>query len=53
MRTVLLFCYLTVAACAAPQERGSDGMTSQQQSQQGAQSEEAKEREKAYKRGGY
>ena len=32
---------------------GSDGMASQQQSQQGAQSEEVKEREKAYERGGY
>ena len=53
MRAALLFCYLALAACAAPQERGSDAIATQQQSQQGDQSEDAKEREKAYKRGGY
>jgi hypothetical protein len=53
MRTTLLFCCLALAACAAPQQR-SDGTAAQQAGQeQGGQSEDAKEREKAYKRGGY
>jgi hypothetical protein len=53
MRTALLFCYLALAACAAPQERGASTAGQQAGQEQGAQSEEAKEREKAYKRGGY
>jgi hypothetical protein len=54
MRTALWFCVLALAACAAPQERDGGAATQQAGQQQGnVQSEDAKEREKAYKRGGY
>ncbi len=53
MRAALLFCYLALAACAAPQERGGGTAAQQPVQQQDVQSEDAKEREKAYKRGGY
>jgi len=53
MRTALLFCYLALTACAAPQERGGSAAAQQAGQEQGGQSEDAKEREKAYKRGGY
>jgi hypothetical protein len=52
-RIAVIRFYLALTACAAPQERGGSAAAQQAGQEQGDQSEDAKEREKAYKRGGY